>query len=105
MTHKPRVSEHVQQIARMVLEDRIGILEATRALLPLLHGNPEIVSPEDYSLFRGIDSETDHLPVGGVRKEWRPDALPEKDREIAGCEAFWRERVRTACERILSHCQ
>jgi hypothetical protein len=89
----------------MVLEDQIGILEATRALLPLLHENPEIVSPDDYNLFRGIDSETDDLPLDGVRKEWLSDALREKDREIARCEALWRERVRSACERILPHIQ
>jgi hypothetical protein len=103
MTHEPRVQ--VQRIAQMVLEDQIGILEATRALLPLLHGNPEIVLPDDYNLFRGIDSETDHLPLGSVRGTWHSDALLEKDREIARCEALWRERVRSACERILSHSQ
>lgn len=103
--HDRRVREHAQQIARMVLQDQIGILEATRALLPLLHGNPEIVSPDDFNLFKGIDGETDHLPVGGVRGEWLSDALREKDREIARCEALWRERVRSACERILSYCQ
>jgi hypothetical protein len=58
MTRDPRVREHIEQIARMVLEDQIEILEATRALLPLLHGDPEVVPPDDHNLFRGIDSET-----------------------------------------------
>jgi len=82
MTRDPRVREHIEEIARMVIEDQIGILEATRALLPLLHGDPEMVPPDDYNLFRGIDSETDDLPLGRVRGEWNSDALLEKDRKI-----------------------
>jgi hypothetical protein len=101
MTRDPLVRERIEQIARMVLEDQIGILEAIRALLPLLHGDPEMVPPDDYNLFRGIDSETDDLPLGKVRGEWNSDALLEKDREIARCELLWREQVRSACERIL----
>ena len=95
--------ERVQQIARMVIDEQIGILEATRAILPLLHQDPGTVSPHDYNLFRGIDSETDGLPIGPARDEWNSHALLEKDREIARCEDLWREQVRSACERILSH--
>ena len=105
MNHHSLVKENAEHIARMVLENQIGILEATRALLPLLHRNPEIVSSDDYNLFRGIDSETDDLPVGTVRREWDSAALLEKDREIARCESLWRGQVRLACERILSHSQ
>lgn len=85
MTRDPRVREHIEQIARMVLEDQIGILEATRALLPSLHGNPEMVPPDDYNLFRGIDSETDNLPVGRVRGEWNSDALLETRKGPRDC--------------------
>lgn len=105
MTHDSTSRERVQQIARMVIEEQIGILEATRALLPLLHSDPGMVSLDDYNLFRGIDSETDDLPIGWVREEWHAQSLLEKDREIARCADLWREPVRSACERILSQNQ
>ena len=85
----------------MVLKEEIGILEATRAILPLLHSDPEIIGLDDYNLFRAIESETDELPIGKVRAEWNSDALREKDLEIARCEELWRDQVRSACERLL----
>jgi len=36
-----------------------------------------------------------------LRDQWHPDFVGEKDREIARCEALWREQIRAACERIL----
>jgi hypothetical protein len=49
----------------------------------------------------GIESETDHLPVGEVRKLWAASALQEKDAEIASAEAFWKTELLGACERIV----
>jgi hypothetical protein len=89
------------QIARSVLKGQTGILEAAHALCPVLHADPSIASEDDFKLFIGILSETDDLPVGQVRREWHPDFLPDKDTEIARCEALWRDAVRAACERIL----
>ena len=43
--------------------------------------------------FTGIDSETDALPIGGIRKEWNPEALVRKDKEIAEAEQFYREKA------------
>jgi hypothetical protein len=91
--------------ARAILESRIPILEGVFALLPLLHFDPSIVPEKSYNLLRGIASEMDDLPIGRVREEWHPDFLPEKDREIARCEALWREDILEACERIVTHLQ
>ena len=41
--------------------------------------------------FTGIDSETDALPIGSVRKEWDQGALKLKDREIEDAERFYRD--------------
>jgi hypothetical protein len=93
--------KRVRQIARSVLDAQLGVLAAARALTALLHRDRGIVSEEDFNLFRGVESETDDLPLGKVREEWRADALIEKDREIARCEALWRDQVLAACTRIL----
>jgi|ERR1035438_437819 hypothetical protein len=89
------------ETANEMLSGKIGAIEAARLLCPLLHQDSTIVSQSDSNTIVGIDSETDHLPVGCVRKHWHPDYLPEKDREIARCEDLYREQVRAVCERIL----
>jgi hypothetical protein len=61
-----------------------------------------IVSEADFNSICGIDSETDHLPIGRVREHWHQDKLPEKDREIAHCEGLYRDQVHAVCERILT---
>jgi hypothetical protein len=91
----------VSQIARDAVSGQIGPLEATRALLPYIHSNPELVSRDDFNLLRGIDSETDDLPLGRIREEWHPESLAEKDGEIARSEKLYGDKVRSVCERIL----
>jgi hypothetical protein len=98
-------TERVQQIVRAVLSRQIGVLEGARALLPHLREQPDLASAEDFNLTRGIESETDDLPLGSVRELWDPDALTEKDKEIARCEELWGDQFRGACERILLRLQ
>jgi hypothetical protein len=51
--------------------------------------------------FTAIDSETDALPVGEVRKEWSPDAVKRKDKEITEAENFyWGSAIEAATELI-----
>ena len=64
-----------------------------------------ILSQVDFNSIKGIDSETDHLPIGRVREEWHPKYLLEKDREIARCEDLYRDKVRAICEGILQRAQ
>ncbi|HEY2466292.1 MAG TPA: hypothetical protein VGI45_00450 [Terracidiphilus sp.] len=91
------------QIARNLVEGRIGALEAARALLPLLHADPTLMLPEDRAALIGIDSETDDLPVGRIREEWHPDVLLEKDKEIERYEKRYSVQVRSICKRIIQN--
>lgn len=97
----PTSKARIEQIARSVLADQLSILEACRLIRPLVQETPEVVTNEDYNLIVAIESETDDLPIGRLRELWHPDFLPEKDSEIARCEALWRKQVIDACERIL----
>jgi hypothetical protein len=54
----------------------------------------------DRRLIIGIDSETDSLPRGEVRKLWAPDALQTKQSEIERSEALWKQEFLDACQRI-----
>ena len=57
--------------------------------------------------FAGIDSETDTLPIGEVRKKWSREALDRKDREIKEAELIYRDSAMSAAAdiiRLLDRC-
>ena len=90
----------LRQIVENLLANRIDCLAAARALLPVLKADPEMISAEDFKMLKAIDSETDDLPVGIVREQWHPDALLQKEGDIARCEKLYRRQVHGICERL-----
>ena|SRR5215831_2215059 len=95
-------SEHrkAKDIAQAVLDGRTTVLEAVRALVSLAHTDA-IADVEDRRFIIGIESETDHLPVGEVRKLWASSALKEKDVDIARAENLYRADFLETCVRIV----
>jgi hypothetical protein len=79
--------QRAKEIADAVLNGRTTILEAVRELVFLAHTDA-IANEADRRLIIGIDSETDSLPIGEVRKLWAPDALQAKQPEIERAEAL-----------------
>jgi hypothetical protein len=51
-------------------------------------------------IFRVVDSDSDHLPIGAVGEHWNLQALERKDREIAEIEQIYRDQVQSAASRI-----
>jgi hypothetical protein len=92
--------ERAIEVSNLVLNGEVGIIEAAIDLSRLARLDSSIMSEADSTVFAAIASETDDPPIGRVRQDWRPEALREKDIEIARCEDVWREQVRSACERI-----
>jgi hypothetical protein len=86
-------------VAQAVLNGRTPVLEAVRSLVSLAHTDA-VPDVEDRKLIIAVESETDHLPIGDVRKLWAPEALQEKDVEIARAEALYRGAFLLACQRI-----
>jgi hypothetical protein len=70
-------------IAREVLSGERDILLAVRELAALRFSVGVPDSDPDFACFVAIDSETDALPLGGVRAHWSSEALQPKDDEIA----------------------
>jgi len=89
-----------RDVAQSLLDGRITVLEAARALVSLAHTDavPDVA---DRRLIIAVESETDDLPVGEVRNLWAPSALQEKDIEIARAEGLYRDDLLHACERIV----
>jgi hypothetical protein len=103
---EPRADyERLRGIAKAALSREIGVLDAARALAPLLSKFPDMALEEDSKFIVGVESETDHLPLGHVREQWEAGALAEKDRGIARCEDLWGDQFRATCERILRRSQ
>ena len=49
----------------------------------------------------GIESKTDHLPLGSVRQYWDPEALQRNDAELAECEEFFRNSAMAMCRALV----
>jgi hypothetical protein len=102
-----RVSEHQEQIRGQILDvakeligGRLGVIAASRELSRLRHDvEPQLA--EILLTFAGIDSETDALPIGRVRKGWNRDAPDRKDREIAEAELLYRESAMAAATELI----
>ena len=95
-----RERQQASAIAQQALQGQITILQAVRALVSLAHTDA-IQNEADRRLIIGIDSETDHLPVGAVRSLWAADALIEKDIQIERAEAHWKAAFLEICKRIV----
>ncbi len=89
------------RIARDLISKRISAIEAARCLVSFAHADSALLSQEDLNTLLGVASEKDDLPLGVVRREWLPEALVEKDRQIAQCEENYGPEVRAICERLL----
>jgi hypothetical protein len=83
------------------LDGRSTVLEAARELVSLAHTDA-IAELEDRKFIIAIESDTDHLPVGEVRKQWASYALKEKDVEIAHAEELYRADFLEICRRIVN---
>lgn len=82
------------------LEGRAGLVEVARDLCDCAARLRADRDP-DFLLFRAIDSETDHLPIGKFREGWASDSLLIKDQEIQDAEAFYRSAATSAAKSLI----
>lgn len=88
-------------IAHRLIDGALGTIEASRAMASL---SGQLDGLEDVFLtFKGIDSETDNLPIGPVRAEWHPKALEPKDVEIRRYERLYGPSAVEACTKLIEH--
>jgi hypothetical protein len=84
---------------------RVPSAEAARQIVdrvsqanPLVPDYPD----DDFSVFCGLDSATDHLPIWPSSKHRLPAALELKDLELRAIETTFVEKIETAALRILA---
>jgi hypothetical protein len=96
--------EKVVEVARAILCGDLGIIEGSRRLSSLRAQVRSLDHDPDFFPFVGIDSETDHLPIGEkYRQLWASEALAREDLKIKAAEEYRREEAFTACRRLLEH--
>ena len=95
-----RAQSEVVSTARGMVSGAIGIVDGARRLTKLGHALGVDRDP-DFTFFVGVDSETDHLPVGEVRRHWAADALQRTDEELRASEAFYRADAFRVCQSLI----
>lgn len=82
------------------LRGEIGVIAASRHLVSLFaHMN---MDDSDFILFKAIESQTDHLPIGEERKNWNTEALKRKDIEISEYELTFKNEMIETCQKVIS---
>jgi hypothetical protein len=101
LEYRADVRTRIRAVATQLLSGEIGMIAGARELKQFRDGvEPDLGKLLD--VFVGLDSETDHLPIGDQRTIWDSEALKQNELEIAATEARWRERA-LAAARQLSH--
>lgn len=86
--------------ARAMLNRELGLIEGCRRIDSLRFGTP---NPEDelFDTFRGVASETDHLPLGEVRDHASEAHLVRADQEASEYLERMSPRILSACESLI----
>ena len=86
--------------ARAMLNGELGLIEGCRRIDSLRFGTDD---PDDhiFDTFRAVASETDHLPLGDVRKLASEAYLARVDREASEYVARASRRILDACESLI----
>ena len=97
----PTPQQRVVEVASAILRGELGVIEGSRRLCSLRFRVSSLDHDPDFTPFVGIDSETDHLPIGEVRELWAPEALVRLTPEIQATEDHWRQWAFTAAQRLI----
>ena len=97
-----RVRERILACARSVLVREVEPLQGVRELTGLLSELGDPALEEARLALVGIDSQTDHLPLGSVRENWAAETLVDQDREIAEATDLLSTEIADACRELLN---
>jgi len=98
--HRQWASAKIVALAKSMLSGEVGVVAGARQLAACRFDVGAEHDP-DFVFFVGVESETDHLPVGEVRRHWSSQALQAKDEELGRLEASMRERAFQVCQSLI----
>ena len=92
----------LMKTAEGILNGSIGIIEGCRMMNEFIAFAELNIDEDDRVTFQSVESQTDHIPVGEVRKLWNEEALKKKDEEIKKIEIMFTGIVKDSCSFILN---
>lgn len=101
LQEKNKAKEEIIKIANEIINDQKNLIERCRLITKLIYK----AGMEDDRIFDpiiAIESETDDIPLGDVRKLWDKDALKEKDKEIKEYETRNEQLIIDTCRNIVN---
>jgi hypothetical protein len=104
LSHKEYVDRQrakVASLAAKVLKKEMSMIEGAKEIVTLCYELDVDDSDEDILAFVLIESETDHLPIGKVRRFWDEDALVEKEPEVQEAERWAQGVGAEACKNLV----
>lgn len=98
-----RLKDLMVDEARGVLAGTSDLLAASCKILDHLAALGFNRDDPDFEVFRCIEDEIDHLPIGEERDNWSTEALARKDPEVRAAQA-WAETVGglDACRSVIA---
>jgi len=97
MFHKE--CKRLRALCLKIINGEEAVIEGSHKTLRYLFWMKE-EDNKNWNIFRAVDSETHHLPIGSVRQHWAPESLEMKDKEIKKVEDFYRAAVIEGAHRI-----
>jgi len=91
--------DELRNIAEKLIKDEIYFIEAIREIKDRI--NLIKLTVEEERLLKAIDSDTDDIPVGEVRKKWNKEALEKIDIELNDYMKEIKPDVIKICKKIL----
>ena len=104
MTHEDvsHARRRVAETAAGMLDGTVPFLEGVRVLTGLRDKVGVAQDDEDFMIFVVVDSETDALPVGEVRKHWATEALQRLEPEIEDATQWAKQFSGAACVSLVA---
>ena len=97
--NKDQLNQKLISIAKAILEEKVRIIVASRELADYNYNMDD--KKGLLNIFRSIDSDTDHFPIGEVRQNWDKKALAREDIKMKAYEEDVKDEVKQACKKLI----
>lgn len=98
--NKNSLNLKILTLAKKILDLKVGIIQGCREMIGLL-SERDIDLEKYFLVFKGVESETDALPIGQIRENWNKEQLKLKDKEIEEVENYYKRHVFETCENLI----
>ena len=97
------IQEQLLQLARKVLERKIGVVEGSLLIAPILF-ELGLECEEAFETILSVSSVCERFVFGETRKLWSPELLERQDSELCRYENLYRSGVESSCREIINRC-